>query len=128
MCVCVCLCVWHGQAGCTALHYAARSGNQSCVSFLITNRANVNAMDKTHRTPLHYSAKQGHHGVAKRLIDSNANVNARDRSRYAPLHLSAQEGADHHSIASLLEVVVLLRVCDLSFKQSEWTTTKCSAF
>ena len=96
------------------------------MSFLITNRAKVNALDRTHRTPLHYCAKQGSQAVAKRLIDHNANVNARDRSRYTPLHLSAQEGADN-SISSLLDFFVLLRVWDLSIKQSE-STTKYSVF
>ena len=52
-----------------ALHWAASRGQTAMVEFLLTNNADVNAIDDYEGdTPLHLAAQGGHTGVAKLLI------------------------------------------------------------
>lgn len=47
------------ETGRTALHYAANYDLDDIVELLLTNKANVNALDKELNTPLHYASKHG---------------------------------------------------------------------
>ena len=57
----------------TALHIAARYGNDECTKALIKAGAVVDAVDKDRKTPLALAAWQNHCGVMKELIQAGAN-------------------------------------------------------
>ncbi|XP_034190720.1 palmitoyltransferase Hip14 [Osmia lignaria lignaria] len=74
-------------AGYTALHYAARNGNDDICKFLIENGAAVNARTRCGRaTPLHRAAMQGHSQIVRLLLKSGANPNLQDADGCTALH------------------------------------------
>jgi cytohesin len=84
--------------GCTALHYAAKSGNMEIVRMLING--NVDPVSNTDSTPLHYAVVAGHKQVVEFLLDRGAAVNSTDKALYTPLHCAAMH--DRVDVARLL--------------------------
>ena len=76
----------------TRLHTAARLGQATVVQFLLENGAEVDARNKSGRTPLHEASVMGRRAVVQLLLDRKADPNATDRNGYTPAHLAAAEG------------------------------------
>jgi cytohesin len=76
----------------TRLHTASRSGQAMVVQFLLENGAEVDARNKSGRTPLHEAAYMGRRAVVQWLLDRKADPNATDRNGNTPGHLAAGEG------------------------------------
>ncbi len=60
--------------GKTALHYAAKSGNESLIKILLSYEANVNCEDRKGRTPLSRAAEKGHIPIFKIIKEKGAKV------------------------------------------------------
>uniref|UniRef100_A0A1I8N104 Uncharacterized protein n=1 Tax=Musca domestica TaxID=7370 RepID=A0A1I8N104_MUSDO len=77
----------------TALHYAARNGNEEICKLLINEgKADVNAVTKGGVTPLHRAAMMGHLHIVKLLVNAHANVDKQDDDGQTALHRSAIGG------------------------------------
>ncbi|XP_049944963.1 ankyrin repeat domain-containing protein 1-like [Schistocerca serialis cubense] len=68
---------------------AAKEGSVSKVRTLLTEGADVEAMDENQRNALVWAAARGHVEVVRLLLEKGADVNARDRWRNTPLHHAA---------------------------------------
>jgi ankyrin repeat protein len=91
------------RLGRTPLHQAAWDGHKEIVELLITNSANVDALDRYRETPLHAAADEGHKEIAELLIANGADVDGKYNTNYntkTPLHYAAGEG--HKEIIELL--------------------------
>uniref|UniRef100_A0A1L8EDK2 Putative 26s proteasome regulatory complex subunit psmd10 n=2 Tax=Haematobia irritans TaxID=7368 RepID=A0A1L8EDK2_HAEIR len=85
----------------TALHYAARNGNEEICKLLINDgKADVNAVTKGGATPLHRAAMMGHLNIVKLLLDAHANVDKKDEDGQTALHRSAIGG--HLEVSKIL--------------------------
>lgn len=78
--------------GLTALHRAARDGDQEEVQRLLENGANIAARDKENRAALFWAAREGHDDVVLLLLDRGANIHARVSWGSTALHEAAAEG------------------------------------
>ena len=87
------LCNWR-------VHMAAYNDNVAQVSFYIAHGADVNARDRTGKTPLHRASQGNAKATAKMLLDFGANPDAKDQGGATPLHYAAWEGA--LTVAALL--------------------------
>lgn len=79
----------HGE---TPLHVACFVQDLPCVEAIInTPGTDVNAVDRSHRTPLHFAVMTT--GSSAELVESllkhSANVNASDKVGFTPLHIAA---------------------------------------
>ena len=77
--------------GVTPLHHAAYGGSHSCLTELLSQGANVNAVTADKGTPLHYGAVRGNHRCLQILLTHGANVNAQDKDGMTALHFAASE-------------------------------------
>ncbi|WP_082941418.1 MULTISPECIES: ankyrin repeat domain-containing protein [unclassified Wolbachia] len=78
----------------TPLHTLAKLGDEllSNVNDLLAGGADVNAMDKSEKTPLHYAAKNGHVKIVQVLLKADGiNVNAVDEDGKTPFDLTTNE-------------------------------------
>jgi len=62
------------EAGCTALHFAAREGHADVASALLAAGAMPDARNVAGSTALHWAADEGHADVVQRLADAGANL------------------------------------------------------
>lgn len=74
---------------CSALFIACYHGAYEITEILISNAANINAVDDLGETPLHKASAKGHLDIVKLLINNGANVNAKAKDGCTPLYLSA---------------------------------------
>lgn len=88
-----------GREG-SALHVAARIGDDRVVQFLLERGANIEAQNYFKETALHIAAKEGHDNVVRLLLKWKANIEAADNDNYTPLHEAV--------IANHLQIVKLL--------------------
>ena len=84
--------LWEVMRKLTKEGYKDTAQDKENIKQLITNGANVNAVDNLRNTPLHYAAFYGKADIAKLLIDNNAIVNAQDVNGNTPLHYAAFHG------------------------------------
>ncbi|XP_026324021.1 ankyrin repeat domain-containing protein 39-like isoform X3 [Hyposmocoma kahamanoa] len=91
------------NAGYTALHYAARTGNTDICKTLLYNGADINATTNGKATPLHKAAAAGKLATVKFLIQTGACVDAQDVDGQTALH-KAVENKNHELTAILLEL------------------------
>ena len=77
----------------TALHIAAFHGKGE-VSVLLDQGADINARDKSGRTPLHHVTRciSPYLDAAEVLLNHGADVNARDNEGKTPLAYAREEG------------------------------------
>jgi hypothetical protein len=85
----------------TALHYAARYGQDNTAKLLLDHGAMANVKNSNGWTPLHEAANNGHVKLAKLLLQQGkADGNSRGVGGYTPLHEAAIKG--HVSMVHLL--------------------------
>lgn len=88
------------NTGYTALHYAARSGNEDICRMLIAGKADVNAATNGGCTSLHRAASMGHLHIVQLLLNNKANILLQDDDGQTALHRSAVK--NNFSICRLL--------------------------
>jgi len=78
--------------GMTALHYAVGEGNKEVMELLVSNGADVNAVNQDNGlvTVLHWAAVNGKRDVMKRLLEHGADVEAKAEDGWNVLHFAAQ--------------------------------------
>ncbi len=69
----------------SALHLAARSGQQEIAQLLIDSGATVDIRDLSDYTPLHNAAWNGNLDIVKLLLNAGADITARNYSGLTPL-------------------------------------------
>jgi ankyrin repeat protein len=80
--------------GATALHMAARRGNNEMVRMLLEAKASVNAKDKMRWAALHNAAVNGHTETVEILLAAHADPGGTtdEAGLFTPLHLAANGG------------------------------------
>ena len=73
-----------GENGYSYLAYAVHYKNKKMVKFLIDKGANVNARDKSKKTPLYSAIEKKYNEIAKYLIKKGADINAKNADGYTP--------------------------------------------
>ena len=76
------------------LHLAAEEGHLLCCRLLLSNGADVRAINGLKLTPLHLAAMNGHNAVVSLLIEEDASIDCLDTKTHgaAPLHLACENG------------------------------------
>ena len=73
--------------GWTALHIAAREGQNQIIQELLAYRADIDALDKLQQTPLQVVVYENHaKDTLELLLDNDAEVNTKDIDGNSPLH------------------------------------------
>lgn len=86
--------------GNTPLHYAAIFGLGTIVEFLLTNGANIDAVNIQLNTPLYEAINNSHDEVSKLLINRGADIHKQNVIGNSPLHIAVQK--NRKSIAEIL--------------------------
>ncbi len=81
-----------GYLGRTPLYWAALTGQQGVMHWLLDQQAQVNLADQQGWTPLHVAANHGQVGAIEQLLQAGANPWARDAQGWTPLHAAAAGG------------------------------------
>lgn len=76
----------------TPLHWASRSGSESCMSLLLDHSADPNAMNNNNRTPAMLAADQDQADSINRLARRGADFNLQDKKGRTALHRAMYEG------------------------------------
>ncbi|UCG30683.1 MAG: ankyrin repeat domain-containing protein [candidate division WOR-3 bacterium] len=79
------------ETGHTPLHYAAAGGQVEIARFLISEKADVNALNTVNQSVLLYAAYFGNAEIAEELIASGATLNDQDIFGRSPLHYAARQ-------------------------------------
>merc|ERR1711871_894112 len=88
------------QDGRTALIYAAVSGQEEVVAFLLEHKADVNQQTRRGWDALLYSAVDGHAGVAEALLQAKADVEHTAPDGWSALTAAVKQG--HMQLATIL--------------------------
>ncbi|XP_060756112.1 ankyrin repeat and SAM domain-containing protein 6-like [Neoarius graeffei] len=88
------------EEGNTALHFAAASGHEHLVRFLLRKGASVDSRNNYGWTPLMQAARFGHLNVSHILLENGAEINGRNRMGASVLTMAARGGHTH--VAKLL--------------------------
>lgn len=83
------------------MRLASTSGNLNVARVLLQNRANVNAVDSTHKSVLMMASLNGHTGLAKLLVEKGAKVDL--VSTHNKTALDFARSFDHRQIIIFLE-------------------------
>lgn len=79
--------------GSTALHLAARRGNDQIAELLLRHpKVDVNAKDLASMTPLHLACVSGNVAISKMLLGRGADIRAKSNELMTPLHTSVYHG------------------------------------
>lgn len=90
-----------GRKGDTALHFAARRGNEDVVKILLQHsKVNVNDKDVSGKTALHLACNEGHSKVCQLLLNYGADVKAVSADKTTPLHSAILNG--HSQVAIMI--------------------------
>ncbi|MEM7363727.1 MAG: ankyrin repeat domain-containing protein [Pseudomonadota bacterium] len=77
----------------TPLHWAARAGSLDCATILIKNhQADVNALNKSKRTPLQLATDENQVDMIKLLATHGADLDTQDKVGRTPLHRATYNG------------------------------------
>ncbi|EQC31897.1 TKL protein kinase [Saprolegnia diclina VS20] len=87
--------------GCSGLHDAASDGNWSLVKLLLDSGANVDLLDKKHRSALYRAVKNDHESIVRLLLDAGADATLPNKTGKTPLALAKADD-------DLIEYVPLL--------------------
>ncbi|MGH0121744.1 UNVERIFIED_CONTAM: hypothetical protein FKN15_075160 [Acipenser sinensis] len=88
------------EEGNTVLQFAAASGHDNLVRFLLRKGASVDSRNHYGWTPLMQAARFGHLNVAHMLLENGAEINARNRIGASVLTMASRGG--HVSVVKLL--------------------------
>jgi len=91
----------------TLLHWAAEQSSTGVGTFLLSHKANVNALQSDHSTPLLLAAKHGHHYLVQLLLKHNALVSPRNLNKVTAQ--MAAERAGHYDVAGLINAAASKR-------------------
>ena len=80
--------------GGTALHWAAVTGDEALLEFLLSRNVNLETGDRDGWKPLHTAVWTEQEAIAKRLIAAGVNVNASTDNGHSPLHFAAMRNYD----------------------------------
>ena len=90
-----------GRKGDTALHFAARRGNEEIVKILLQHsKVNVNDKDASGKTALHLACNEGHSNVCQLLLNYGADIKAVSEDKTTPLHSAILNG--HSQVAIMI--------------------------
>lgn len=105
--------------GMTALHWAARNGNDELLQVLVYAGANLSAVTRLGGyTPLHMAAGGGRAAAAEALLIAGADPRAQTTSGgAAPLHLAAASGS------SATVAALLAHGADVNAREAHWGQT-----
>ena len=79
--------------GSTALHFAARRGNDKIAECLVHHaKVDVNGQDLSHMTALHLACVSGNVTISKMLMDRGADIRAKSTELMTPLHTAVYHG------------------------------------
>ena len=90
----------YGEGESTALMFAAQSGHKNIIEKLISQGANVNALDDVNKTALMYAAENGNANIVEKLIAHGANINDCDSNNQTALILACNN--NHYNVVKLL--------------------------
>ena len=87
--------------GSTALHFAARRGNDQVAELLVRHaKVDVNSMDSAHMTALHLACVSGNAAISKMLLEQGADIRAKSTELMTPLHTAVYNG--NSEVAALI--------------------------
>ena len=104
-----------GASGQTALHFAAKAGEEKIVDLLLDKGANIEQRDLKGATPLFLATEAKHREVVKVLLQRGAQAEAPGRSGTTPLSAAAFNG-DTASVKLLLAAKADIKTTDISGK------------
>lgn len=79
--------------GSTALHFAARRGNDQVAELLVHHaKVDVNSKDSAHMTALHLACVSGNAAISKMLLEQGADIRAKSTELMTPLHTAVYHG------------------------------------
>jgi F-type H+/Na+-transporting ATPase subunit beta len=93
---------YYWPRGVTALHWAATTGDEPLLTFLLSRGADKNVKDLWGMTPLHHAVLMRQPAMVRLLLAHGADINAEDTTGFTPLH--------HAVLRNSLEVAKLLLV------------------
>ncbi|EFA06237.1 hypothetical protein TcasGA2_TC009087 [Tribolium castaneum] len=104
----------HDDDGFTPLHLAVIAGNMPLVTFLLANKADVNAMDNEKHTVVHWATVCGETSALRAVLAAGAPVSTPDVHGGYPLHYAAQMcGGDKDSNLGFQVLQTLLTHSDI---------------
>jgi ankyrin repeat protein len=86
----------------TALHFAAKVGNEATLQTLIASGANIEAMTEAGNTALHVAAYHGRKEAARTLIEHGANIEAKNKVGQTALHLALYPAQNVEEVVQML--------------------------
>ena len=87
--------------GSTALHFAARRGNDQVAELLVHHaKVDINSKDSAHMTPLHLACVSGNTDISRMLLDHGADIRAKSTELMTPLHTAVYHGSSE--VAALI--------------------------
>lgn len=89
---------YYWPTGITAIHWAALTGNEDLLKFLLMRGADVNHGSGSGITPLHFAVLMQQEAMVRALIDTGAWVNPVTKNGHTPLHFAVMRG--HYEIAA----------------------------
>jgi ankyrin repeat protein len=87
----------------TPLHHAIYTGNLESASLLISQGADVNAVNYKADTPLHVAAYEGNADAVRLLLEHNADHTLREMRDRIPLFLACNWGNDLETVRLLID-------------------------
>jgi F-type H+-transporting ATPase subunit beta len=85
---------YYWPTGITGIHWAALTGNEALLKFLLMRGADVNHGSGSGITPLHFAVLMQQKAMVSALIDTGAWVNPVTKHGHTPLHFAAMRGHD----------------------------------
>ena len=110
--------------GGTALHWAAVTGDEDLLEFLLSRKVNVEPGDRSGWTPLHTSVWTAQRAVTKRLLAAGVNLNAATDNGHTSLHFAAMRN-QREAAKALLEAGARIDLADKNGRTPvDWAVLK----
>jgi F-type H+-transporting ATPase subunit beta len=113
--------------GGTALHWAAVTGDEALLAFLLSRAMNVESGDRYGWTPLHTAVWMGQDAITKRLLAAGASPNTTTNNGHTPLHFAAMRNY-REAVTALLEAGARIDLVDKNGRTPmDWAVLKNAA-
>jgi F-type H+/Na+-transporting ATPase subunit beta len=110
--------------GGTALHWAAVTGDEPLLAFLLSCKVNVEPSERYGMTPLHTAVWMGQETIIKRLLEVGASPNTTTNNGHTPLHFAAMRNY-REAVAALLEAGARIDLVDKNGRTPmDWAVLK----